>query len=247
MHIIIGIDDTDNAESRGTGYNARQLARIIEKKNLGITEGITRHQLFVHPSIPYTSQNSSAAIVVIANDFDLIKDEARGHLLKIAPKGCDIGLCLARIEKINSHIVSWGQRAKKEVLSKREAIPIAQNAKVYLEGLTGTHDGIIGALAAAGLRASENDGRFIWLKKQKELRDLTPGIITIHELISITGIDVVETLDGLSVQTKEKILIGDWVRPVLKNNQVILLAEKALKTEDYEWKCASKELVRAVS
>ena len=48
MRILIGIDDTDNKDSRGTGYNSRQLAAAIESNNLGKVHGITRHQyLFI--------------------------------------------------------------------------------------------------------------------------------------------------------------------------------------------------------
>ena len=54
MRILLGIDDTDNLESRGTGYRARQLARSIEAENLGVLKGITRHQLFFDRRIPYT-------------------------------------------------------------------------------------------------------------------------------------------------------------------------------------------------
>ena len=67
MNYLIGIDDTDNKESRGTGFNSRQLVAAIEVENLGHVVGITRHQLFVHPEIPYTFQNSSACLDVTNN------------------------------------------------------------------------------------------------------------------------------------------------------------------------------------
>ncbi|WP_041355139.1 hypothetical protein [Nitrosococcus halophilus] len=57
---FIGIDDTDNRESRGTGYRARTLGAQLEEKGLAILEGVTRHQLLVSPAIPYTSHNSAA-------------------------------------------------------------------------------------------------------------------------------------------------------------------------------------------
>ena len=45
--LLIGIDDTDNLESRGTGYRARMLARHLGEAQLGTVTGITRHQLLV--------------------------------------------------------------------------------------------------------------------------------------------------------------------------------------------------------
>lgn len=63
---LIGLDDTDNLESRGTGFRARQMAEHLESSKCGlIATGITRHQLLVDPRIPYTSHNSSACISVI--------------------------------------------------------------------------------------------------------------------------------------------------------------------------------------
>ncbi len=247
MQYFIGLDDTDNEESRGTGFNARQLAKILEEKNLGIIDGITRHQLFIHDSIPYTSQNSSATISLTTNNIEIIKKQAREYLLEIAPEGCDIGLCISGSDIIHQEIIEWGYRAKKEVLTRQEAITKAKDSGIYLEGLTGTHDGIIGALAAIGLRRSNNDGRYIWLRKKKELRDIEPGVLIIRDLKIDTGIDLIQTMEGLNVKMEEKILIEDWVRPILRNNQVILLVEKVKNENAYEWKCASKELVRSVS
>ena len=60
-------------------------------------------------------------------------------------------------------IVEWGRRAKVEVLSMDEAYEIAAGAGIHLEGLTGEKTGVIGALAAVGLRRSGQDGRFLEL------------------------------------------------------------------------------------
>jgi len=62
MKIFIAIDDTDNLESRGTGFRARELAGLLQKEKCGQIIGVTRHQLFVNENIPYTSHNSSACI-----------------------------------------------------------------------------------------------------------------------------------------------------------------------------------------
>ena len=63
---LIGLDDTDNLESRGTGFKARQMAEHLERSQTGlIATSITRHQLLVDPRIPYTSHNSSACISVV--------------------------------------------------------------------------------------------------------------------------------------------------------------------------------------
>ena len=48
--IYVGIDDTDTLESRGTGRLARNIA-AHSQANITIF-GVTRHQLFVHPTYP---------------------------------------------------------------------------------------------------------------------------------------------------------------------------------------------------
>ncbi|MDK2890060.1 MAG: hypothetical protein PWR21_692, partial [Methanoculleus sp.] len=60
MTIYLGIDDTDTRESRGTGRLARMIATELARSYT--VTGVTRHQLFVHPAVPYTSHNSSAVI-----------------------------------------------------------------------------------------------------------------------------------------------------------------------------------------
>ena len=85
--ILIGIDDTDNLESRGTGFLARQLAGEIEKASAGIVEGISRHQLFVHDDIPYTSKNSAACLLVRDGKAGLLQSICRQYLLEKAAPG----------------------------------------------------------------------------------------------------------------------------------------------------------------
>jgi len=45
MNFLIGVDDTDNLESRGTGHRVRQLANWLAENQLAHPTGITRHQL----------------------------------------------------------------------------------------------------------------------------------------------------------------------------------------------------------
>ncbi|MCF8298030.1 MAG: hypothetical protein K9J13_10835 [Saprospiraceae bacterium] len=247
MRILIGIDDTDNKDSRGTGYNSRQLAAAIEAENLGRVHGITRHQLFVHPDIPYTSQNSSACLEVMTENLSEIKSFCRDFMQNIGAIGSDVGLCIVEIDKISEEIIKWGVDAKSIVLKMDDAIEKAERHEIYLEGLTGTKCGIIGALAAIGLRAGGNDGRFIWLNSKKNLRDIEHGVETIEDLINQTGINLVESIDKEIINPKDKVYLNEWARPVLQNNKSVLLVEKITNNSNYEWKCTAKEFVKKLS
>ena len=89
MHYLIGIDDTDNLETRGTGHRVRQLADWLAENHLADSKGITRHQLLVDPRIPYTSHNSSACLSVDIENADDVWEASREFLLRESAIGSD--------------------------------------------------------------------------------------------------------------------------------------------------------------
>ena len=243
--ILIGIDDTDNQESRGTGFLARQLAGEIEKISAGIVEGISRHQLFIHDDIPYTSKNSAACLLVRDGEAGFLHSFCRQYLLEKAASGSDVGLAIASCSSVPKEIIEFGISAKKEVLFSQHAYQLAKKFKLQLEGLTGTKEGVIGALAAVGLRRSGDDGRCIWLSG-KELRELS-GVYSVRELSTITGIDAVIDFHRGMIPSEDKIEMGAWVRPVIKQNRVLLIVEKTSDKNEYSWKVASPDYIKSIS
>ncbi len=247
MRFLVGIDDTDTKETRGTGFNAREIGKLIEKENIGTVEGIIRHQLFFDPRIPYTSANSSASLEVECADQNKLKQLCLKYLNRIAPVGSDIGLCISSVDLVTDEIIEWGNRAKVEVLTQDEGRKMAAGAGIYLEGLCGTEDGIIGALAAIGLRKGGNDGRFIWLKGKQELREIPSGIYSIHQLKQELQLDKIISLNKEIVADSDLIFIEEWIRPIHQNHQKILIIENALNNSPYEWKVASKDYIKSIS
>lgn len=246
MTLLIAIDDTDNMESRGTGFLSRKLATDIERKGLGIVRGITRHQLYVHNDIAYTSQNSSACLEVEEGDVDGLKEMCAEFLLTEAAEGSDAGLCIADWDAVSDAIVEWGKRAKQEVLTLEACVQLANQESVFIKGLTGTRIGQIGALAAVGLRKDGNDGRFIWLKGTGELREFDSGIYSASELKKAAGINVIQSEEGKEVPDTHRIQCSGWTRPILNKNESVLLVEN-VNFADYEWRTISKEYIRKVS
>jgi hypothetical protein len=246
MRFYIGIDDTDNLESRGTGFRCRELASILVAKDLCDVIGITRHQLLFDRRIPYTSHNSSGCLEIETENIITVSDFSRQYLIENGADGSDVGLCIAEAKKIPDELIEWGISAKKIILVKSVAEKLAQKNNIFLEGLTGTHDGIIGALAAVGLRKSGNDGRFVWVKG-RELRELTNKIYSIGDLKKITILDAAVDLDGNQIPDSNKIYTGEWYRPVLKNNQITIFAESINGKTDYEWSVLSKEQLKSIS
>jgi hypothetical protein len=238
-HCLLGIDDTDNLETRGTGYRVRQLAEWLAKNKLAVPKSITRHQLLVHPQIPYTSHNSSACLSVETENADVIWDASREFLLRESATGSDVGLCLAEWETIIEEIQSFGRRAKTEVLTMLAAQRTASIAGVRCEGLTGTGGGVIGALAGIGLHRSGNDGRFLWLPGLRALK----GKYLVADVIAKGHVERICTLARKELAPEEIVDVGEWVRPLLINSKSTLFVEE----QNNVWHILSKEHIKSLS
>lgn len=236
---LIGVDDTDNLETRGTGHRVIQLAGWLTDNQLVMPIGITRHQLLVHPQIPYTSHNSSACLLVEIDNASDVWDASREFLMMTSASGSDAGLCLGAWEHVNKDVLSFGRRAKAEVLTVTEAQKTASQSAIRCEGLTGTGGGVIGALAAVGLHRAGNDGRFLWLPGLREL----VGKLLVKEAMASGHIERVCTLDNNQLSAEEIINVGNWVRPVLRNGTPTLYVEE----KDHEWYILSKEHIKSLS
>lgn len=164
MKTIISIDDTDNEHSPGSGQLADDLAQELILHRL-VTEAsdISRHQLFVHDLVPYTSHNSAMCFTVCndpRNYSDLIVF-CQDFLSLRSAEGSDPGLCVTDEHNVlgSQLLIDFGLRAKRRVLTKQAAYQTAEQAGIHLSEHGGTGDGVIGALAGVGLRLSGCDGR----------------------------------------------------------------------------------------
>jgi hypothetical protein len=246
-NFLIGIDDTDNRNSRGTGYLSRSLAHALIATGKAQVDSITRHQLYVHPDIRYTSQNSSSCLRINAGDIYSLVPVIEEFVYKNSAEGSDAGLCISPQHLVDPSIITWGNEAKITVLQLEEARYIADTSGVYLKGFTGNYEGMIGALAAVGLRAGGNDGRFIWRKRKKELRDIREEILSVGELMQELDLHAIKSLEGEVPAPSDRILINEWVRPILENHQAILIADKTENEKKHEWTITPKEIIRSIS
>jgi tRNA(Ile2) C34 agmatinyltransferase TiaS len=222
--IYVGIDDTDTLESRGTGRLARDIANEISR-NFKVF-GVTRHQLFVHPDIPFTSHNSSAVIHVEASfpALDEIFETTKKMMLNDFIKGSDPGIAITSEEQITSAAVAFGIDAKTIIVTQERAREVAKNSNIRFEGLGGTNGGIIGAIAGVGLASLKNDGRFLLKGKNRELS----GMRLVSEVIN-AGIDEVLTLQGNQV-TEGMVQIPKNATPSYIRGKAVLFVEPR---EDY--------------
>lgn len=246
MRTFVCIDDTDNLETRGTGELARMMSEHIHEMKLGKCSDITRHQLYFHQDIPYTSHNSAMCFVVEHQKdiYDDLKDFAMEFLIKERAEGSDPGLCIAEMEKLKNHqsLINYGQRAKKDILTKELAYETAKNLGVHLSEHGGTGGGVIGALAGVGLRLSGSDGRF----KGKIQFPFTEKKLTVREILDNSNVDKVQGLEGEEISDDEKIMLGEKVKAVLLNHQKVLLVYQKYDEEAnaYDWHTCIREQLR---
>ncbi|MBR1368041.1 ABC transporter substrate-binding protein [Methanocalculus chunghsingensis] len=218
MTIYIGIDDTDTETSRGTGRLARSIADELAPDYQII--GVSRHQLYVHDDIPYTSHNSAAVIHMESQGNGSIRrlhTLVRDLMMSDFIEGSDPGLCIIERSRIVDDIISFGGRAKTGVLTQDEARWLASGHQIILEGLGGTEDGVIGALAGVGLAASGNDGRYVMKAKTRTMT----GSRTVGELLDC-GIDRIITEEGALI-TEGRVSMSKFPKPALVGGQAVLI------------------------
>jgi len=245
MKVLLAVDDTDNLESIGTGHLAEAIAQEVEKNGWGKRSYITRHQLLVHPDVPYTSHNSSMCFTADIDDscLERLTSHAAGFLEKVSAPGSDPGLCVAVADRLEStdELVAFGQRAKKAVVEKREALELARRLGVHLSAHGGTGGGVIGALAAVGLRLSGNDGR---LRGKLEI-DNVNGVARVRDIRAHPCVGSVLTLDGEVLRDDEAVLLSGWkVKAVLQGGRPVLLVTSS-ESPGVPWQTCSREILRA--
>jgi len=213
--LFIGLDDTDTWESRGTGYLARQIAAWLESNHRVL--GVTRHQLLKDPRVPCTKKNSCAAIL-LDGEGNLHRAEVLEQVRELVLEGCqpgsDPGLCVAQV--VAPAVQNFGRQVKKRLVTQEEAISLARACGLQLEGLGGDESGVIGALAAVGLAASGDDGRYVLVHRSLELGGMQP----VSALLEL-GIAAVRTEQG--VQVVEGLVQTDKLRPARRGGMPVAI------------------------
>lgn len=235
MKIYIGMDDTDSLDSDyGTGKVARWLQNSLPEGCR--VWGVVRQQLLVDNRIPYTSHNSSACLVLDADDdliFDRIVSSAADHIERHAVEGSDPGLCVCPDNYVNMpELIAFSKSCTREVVSQAQAMKSSAGAHLSAHG--GTGDGIIGAAAAVGLTACGQCGRFI---EYGRLRDL-PDPVPVH-LLESNGIMVVSVDRQAPLPSPQDLVYSHgWLRPRLWAGKALLPVQK---NPQGGWNCIGRK------
>jgi hypothetical protein len=230
---FVGIDDTDTLDDPGTNQLARYLVRELVDKVSGRL--ITRHQLLEDPRVPCTRKNGCAAIEFEPSTAVSLADLAariRELMLAWCPLGSDPGLCIAE-SPIPESIIEYGRACQRRLVSQHEARQLAAKHGIYLEGLGGTQDGVIGALAAVGLINTRDDGRVIYLGSSAvDHFDIT-GIHDVDELLRC-GVEEIRCQADQGLVTSGSVDVGKRLRPNYRDGRVVLYVSR-LEGEPTDW------------
>jgi len=254
---LVCIDDTDEIGTKGTGEIAEEIMQLIVSQSsvrpqdnpaLGNAIGVTRHQLYVHPDIPYTSHNS-AMCFELKSDLSLLqlKDICIAHLLAESALAADPGLAIvdkATLSPVEcQQLMAFGLDAKKQVKTKSDAYQMASAVGIDLSEHGGTGQGVIGAVAGIGLRLSGNDGR---LKGQLSmgLSAQTPSLnLSVKQIKILSGLDAVMAVNAQVLDDQDVIHLSGKVKAVLSNHQFVLLVYQYSEpaTGTFQWRNALKQ------
>lgn len=231
--VYVGLDDTDMLDTPGTVKLARQLA--VEFSMRWRTLLITRHQLLKDPRVPCTRQNGCVAMAVeplIPYDTATLEAEIAARMIDWCPPGSDPGLCLVDGD-VPQEVVDFGRLCQAELTTQSQARAIAERYAIPLQGLGGTNDGVIGALAAVGLASTADDGRVVFLGRSPIDHHLVSGIQDVDELTRL-GVDEVRRLDDGKPVAAGRVELEKRLRPVLRRGKVVLYVSPIIST-GAEW------------
>jgi len=224
--IYVGIDDTDMPNMPGTNKLAKALASDLAQTYR--CKLIVRHQLLEDPRVPCTSKNSAATIVLEPRNgaaIGLLIGRVRDFLRTRSVEGSDPGLCVTTT--VAEPLVAFGKRCQRELVAQEEARRLAEQCDVFLEGLGGTEDGVIGALAAVGLFAQGDDGRVVQIGDWPDDLAGPQNIETLHA----RGVSVRCFQTGAPV-TDGTVDVGKHLRPNYREKKIVLFARPATETCD---------------
>ena len=227
MNYLVCIDDTDMPGTKGTGWLAQEMGEQMARNGQGSVSPISRHQLFVHEDVPYTSHNSAMCfeLSTSANDVDETISFMAEFLKTRSQKGSDPGLCVVRKNETLDRraLVRFGRDAKTKVLTKADAYSLAASLDIHLSEHGGTGQGVVGALAGIGLRLDGNDGRYRgWYHLGR------PGeAIRVDTLCRYDFVDDLVTENGKELSGQTHVLVGSEKTKTVRldHRQVIVVKE----------------------
>jgi hypothetical protein len=135
-------------------------------------------------------------------------------------EGSDPGLAVAA--RASAEMAAFAARAKSDIVSQSEAISVAGRSACHLEGLGGTNQGIIGALAAVALACGGEDGRVVHVEGWP-WPDPFSGVQPV-DAIHARGVHEIRMISGEAF-TGDAVDLGKHLRPNWRGGRLVLFVD----------------------
>ncbi len=244
MKIFVAIDDSRQLDGAKAGETASILTKFIAEKGWGKCAIPSRHRLFSHPDTGCKKHNTARSFSAdIADEYlDDFIDHACKLIIRNGSLDSNAGLAVAvpELMKNPEDLIDYAYRAKEEVISKTEALEFGKQPGIYLLELSGSGQGIIGALAGAGLRITGNDGQF---RGKLHIGTGEDYIATVSEIVNKTYVEQVKNMDFENLGDEECVRMGEKVKVVLLDNKYTLMVFST-DIETPKWQTSTTHMLR---
>ncbi|MEN6461564.1 MAG: hypothetical protein ABFC94_09385 [Syntrophomonas sp.] len=244
MKIYVAIDDSRQLDGGKAGVTASSLTKAIEDNGWGTCTIPSRHRLYPNPVTGCKKHNTARSFSAEINEENLSEfiDYACNMIKTIVTPDSNTGLAIAVPEQMENtdELIEYAYKAKEELVSKDEAFELAKKPGIYLFELSGSGQGIIGALAGAGLNMTGNDGQF---RGKLELSKEEYYIATVKEIIEKTYVEQVKNMDFENLSDDEYVRMGEKVKVVKLDDKYTLLVFPT-EIEYPKWQTSTTHMLR---
>lgn len=161
-----------------------------------------------------------------------LQQRVRAGLLSRFVEGSDPGLCITA--EVPADVVHYARRCQQELVTQTEARTLAESLGISLEGLGGTEDGVIGALAAIGLAKAGDDGRVVHIGDwSDDLSGLVSTAVLMERKVRILIDDGMGHRTDLPMVTTGIVDVGKHLRPNYRQHQATLYVRTCEKGDQF--------------
>ncbi|MEN6348244.1 MAG: hypothetical protein ABFD08_02450 [Syntrophomonas sp.] len=244
MKIFVAIDDSRQLDGGKAGETASLLTKSIESKGWGKCSIPSRHRLYPHPDTGCKKHNTARSFSadIEKQYLDEFVELACNMIKANVTPDSNTGLAIVVPELMEntSSLIEYAYKVKEGLVSRNDTLGFANHPGVYLFELSGSGQGIIGALAGAGLRITGNDGQF---RGKLQVGTGENYIATAREIIDKTYVEQVKNMDGENIRDDETVRMGEKVKVVLLDNKYTLMVFPT-EIEYPKWQTSTTHMLR---
>ena len=244
MKIYVALDDSRQLDGGKAGETASLMAKFIEEKNWGQSAIPSRHRLYPHPETGCKKHNTARSFAADIHEQYLAAfiDYACKLVKETGTPDSNAGLVAAIPELMANpdELIDYAYRVKEELVTKEEALGFANKPGLYVFEVNGSGQGIIGALAAAGLRITGNDGQF---RGKLQVGTGEDYIASVKEIVDKTYVEQVKNMDFEDIGDAEYVRMGEKVKVVLLDNKYTLMVFPT-ELEHPKWQTSTTHMLR---